>query len=234
LSASLNLGGTTHTAVGDYPNDSWSFSDPSGNYNPAGATIHDSITSAPLQITAGPVNGFQNYTYPATLLAAAGGTPPYTWSGASIPGMNLTAGGVLTGFPTAEGTATVTVTDANNISTSVPVAIVGPVSTQGAGGPSVTTISNVSLTGGAVHIQQITTTPGAPVTVNLDYSLVEGVGYCPGCIDQLVVAFTNTVPTSCAYNGQPGPGETSGSTPPVNLTAPNTPGRYYIAYHKYQ
>jgi hypothetical protein len=70
------------------------------NYNISyvGGTVTVNPAPGPLQITAGPVTGFQNYTYPATLLGATGGTPPYTWSGASIAGMNLTAGGGLTGY----------------------------------------------------------------------------------------------------------------------------------------
>ncbi len=103
-----------------------------------GGTVTVNAAPPPLQITTGPVAGFQNYTYPATLLGATGGTPPYTWSGASIAGMNLTAGGVLTGYPTAAGTQNVTVTDSSSASVSVPFTIVPPTSVQGAGSPSVT------------------------------------------------------------------------------------------------
>ncbi|HEV7454395.1 MAG TPA: hypothetical protein VGO07_03990, partial [Candidatus Saccharimonadales bacterium] len=234
----LDLSGTTHTIASSYPSDPWTFTDVTGNYKNTNGTTADSISAAgaPLQITAGPVTGFQNYTYPATLLAATGGTPPYTWSGASIPGLNLTSNGVLTGVPTAEGVTSVTVTDANSLTASVSFTIAGPQSIQGAGSPSVTTISDVSLTGVSVRVRQIATTPGAPVTVNLNYNLVEGgiTGVnCPACIDQLAVAFVNTTPTTCAYNGQPGPGGISGSAV-INLVAPSLPGRYYIAYHKYQ
>ncbi len=196
------------------------------------ATASFSMNVGP-QITAGPVTGFQNYTYPATLLGATGGAPPYTWSGASISGMNLTADGVMTGFPTLAATATVTVTDANGGLTSVPFTIVGPVSVQGAGGPSVTTISNVSLTSPGTVVQ-VTATPGATIPVSFNYNLVEGVGYCPGCIDQITVGFVNTLPTSCEYDGQPGPGGTGTQPASVNLTAPSMPGRYYIVYHKSQ
>jgi len=41
LSASLNLGGTTHTPVGIYPADAWSFSN--ANYNDAAGTVRDVI-----------------------------------------------------------------------------------------------------------------------------------------------------------------------------------------------
>ena len=36
LGADLNLTGTTHTSAGTYANDSWSFTDPNGNYQSAG------------------------------------------------------------------------------------------------------------------------------------------------------------------------------------------------------
>jgi hypothetical protein len=42
LNAGLNLSGTTHTAVGDYPNDAWSFNGGT-NYNNANGTVHDVI-----------------------------------------------------------------------------------------------------------------------------------------------------------------------------------------------
>ena len=179
------------------------------------------------------MTGFQNYTYPATLLGATGGTPPYTWSSASITGMNLTAGGVLTGYPTASGTAMVTVTDANNNSVSAPFTVNSSTIVRG-GGVDIQTISNVTLNNGPI---QLTTTPGATVAVNLTYNIVQGayvdgnpVG-CPGCIDQLVVGFVGTTPTTCLYDGQPGPSGTGNQTAQtLSLTAPSTPGRYYIVF----
>jgi hypothetical protein len=42
LTSLLHLGGTTHTAVGDYPSDPWTF-DGNGNYNSANSTVHDHI-----------------------------------------------------------------------------------------------------------------------------------------------------------------------------------------------
>ncbi len=68
--------------------------------------------------------GYQNSVYTSTTLAASGGTGTgYTWSwaaagGSVLPaGLNLSAGGVITGTPTASGTSTVAVTvkdSANN------------------------------------------------------------------------------------------------------------------------
>jgi hypothetical protein len=43
LSPDLNLSGTTHTNVGTYNNDPWTFTDPSGNYNPASGAVSDAI-----------------------------------------------------------------------------------------------------------------------------------------------------------------------------------------------
>ncbi len=51
LSAGLDLSATTHTLVGAYL-DTWTFSDPSGNYAPDASTVANSISPAPLTITA--------------------------------------------------------------------------------------------------------------------------------------------------------------------------------------
>src|SRR5581483_9521676 len=42
LSADLDLSGTAHTGAGTYT-DSWSFSDPNGNYQNASGTVTDTI-----------------------------------------------------------------------------------------------------------------------------------------------------------------------------------------------
>jgi hypothetical protein len=56
LSADLNLSGTTHTNVGTYNNDPWTFNDPAGNYNPASGAVNDAIlwtfTLTPLKSSA--------------------------------------------------------------------------------------------------------------------------------------------------------------------------------------
>ena len=51
LSSLLNLSGTTHTAVGDYLNDPWTFAG-NFNYNTTNGTVHDNIGTAPLTIKA--------------------------------------------------------------------------------------------------------------------------------------------------------------------------------------
>lgn len=43
LIADLNLSGTTHTNVGTYNNDPWTFTDPNGNYKTASGLINDAI-----------------------------------------------------------------------------------------------------------------------------------------------------------------------------------------------
>ena len=54
LSADLDLSQTTHTNVGDYPNDPWTFHDPNGNYQDASGTVHDQINSGGATITVTP------------------------------------------------------------------------------------------------------------------------------------------------------------------------------------
>lgn len=170
--------------------------------------------------------GFQNFAYPATVLSATGAAP-FTWSTAAPlpPGMNLSAGGVLTGFPSGAGSFNlpVTVTDANgaSASASLPLFLAGPSSSV-----SLAMVSNITVNSGPV---QLTVAPGALLTVALDYSIDPYVG-CPGCVDQIQIGFATGQPQGCAYNSQPGTVTAAGHGAPISLTAPAAPGRYYIAY----
>jgi hypothetical protein len=69
----------------------------------------------PLTITTNSLaNGTVGVAYPQTTMVASGGTPPYSWSPASLAsGLTLSAGGVITGTPTTAGAfpVTITVTD---------------------------------------------------------------------------------------------------------------------------
>jgi hypothetical protein len=61
--------------------------------------------------TASPLpSGTVGVTY-AQVLAATGGTPPYTWTATGLPaGLTLSSSGTLSGTPTASGTQTIAVT----------------------------------------------------------------------------------------------------------------------------
>jgi len=68
--------------------------------------------------TASLPNATQGSSYSQTL-QAAGGTTPYTWTCSGLPsGLSCSAGGTLSGTPTATGTfsVAVTVTDQNGVS----------------------------------------------------------------------------------------------------------------------
>jgi hypothetical protein len=58
--------------------------------------------AAPVNIsTAALPGGSQSVTYPAFLMQANGGTPPYTWTASGLPlGTTLTSAGILSGVPT--------------------------------------------------------------------------------------------------------------------------------------
>ncbi len=63
--------------------------------------------------------GVAGYSYQATL-AAQGGAAPYTWSASNLPaGLSMTAGGQITGTPSAAGSRNVTVTATDNRGVSV-------------------------------------------------------------------------------------------------------------------
>src|SRR5204862_3264692 len=55
LSSLLDLSGTTHTNVGDYTTDAWSFAG-NANYNSASGTVHEQISRATLVIGRGDIN----------------------------------------------------------------------------------------------------------------------------------------------------------------------------------
>jgi hypothetical protein len=196
------------------------------------ANFSMTVGNAPVQVSAGPVAGFQNYTYAATLLGATGGVPPYSWTGSLPTGMSVSSAGLLTGFPTVAGTFSVSATDSFGATASASFVIGAPSQVQGAGGPSVTTVSNITLnSSGNV---QIVAQPGAPVTVAFNFSLIEGTGYCPNCIDQIATGFVGSLPSTCQYDGSPGTGGTGTLAGSIALTAPTTPGRYYIGVQKTQ
>jgi large repetitive protein len=78
-------------------------------------TTYTITIASPLTITnPNPPNGVEGKAY-SFQFQASGGTPPYTWTGSSIPpGLTLSSGGLLSGTPTSSGqfTFNVTVTDA--------------------------------------------------------------------------------------------------------------------------
>jgi hypothetical protein len=84
--------------------------------------------------------------------------------------------------------------------------------------------TNVRINGGnqQAHIQ-----PEANFTVTFDYNCT--VDFCPHCFAQLYVGLNSDIgPQACPYSAEPGPspGTTGGVS--VVLTAPTTPGVYYI------
>ena len=86
-----------------------------------------------------------------------------------------------------------------------------------------TTLSNIKLNGGT---NVLTVPAGQAFNLSYDYTIANPPDYCPGCIDQIEIGFVVSVPV-CTYNGTPYPPQ-SGTTP-VSLTAPSTPGVYYLA-----
>ena len=60
LDGDLNLTGTTHTDAGSYPTDTWSFTDPSGNYKTVSETVDDTIGDATAYCTVSPYSATYN------------------------------------------------------------------------------------------------------------------------------------------------------------------------------
>ena len=61
LSADIDLSKTTHTDVGNYGEDSWTFKDPAGNYADASGTVSDVINAQPTPPPSGGTGGGGSY-----------------------------------------------------------------------------------------------------------------------------------------------------------------------------
>jgi hypothetical protein len=127
-------------------------------------TINAQVAPPSITTTSLPA-GTMGVAYPATQLAATGGTTPYTWSisSGSLPiGLSLTASsGAISGTPTATGAATFTITvkDANGLTASaqLSVTINAPVAPV-----AITTSGSFPATVGTAFSQALAATGGTP------------------------------------------------------------------------
>ena len=78
----LDLSGTTHTNVGTYASDSWTFIDVTGNYNNASGTVEDSIGQADAKSS---VTAIAGLIYNGKAQTTAGGTATDVF-GNALPG----------------------------------------------------------------------------------------------------------------------------------------------------
>ena len=144
------------------------------------------------------------------------------WSSNNVPdGLQLSSGGSLSGSPTTPGTTQVLFQYGSDSfspgSFTLPLTVVGP---------SVNNITNIKLNG--VATQHIAVLPGAQIQVTVDYNIYNG-NYCPSCIRQVAIGFAGqSQAQACAYNGIPTQ-PASGTGVSVTVTAPSTPGRYYLS-----
>ncbi len=87
------------------------------------------------------------------------------------------------------------------------------------------TIRDVRLNGGGNTL--VAASPGQSIQLAVDYTITQS-STCPGCIDQILIGF-QTGPLGCAYDGIPSGSGTSG-TGVLNITAPTSPGVYYLRF----
>lgn len=98
LTSDLHLAGTTHTNAGSYQGDTWSFSDPTGNYTNPGGTVADTISQAPQTIaftSSAPSAAQSGDTYTPAATATSGLPVSFKIDEASSSVCSL-SGGVVT------------------------------------------------------------------------------------------------------------------------------------------
>jgi hypothetical protein len=87
------------------------------------------------------------------------------------------------------------------------------------------TIQDVRLNGGSNTL--VGASRGQTIQIAVDYTLTQS-STCPSCIDQILIGLQNG-PLGCVYDGIPSGSGTSG-TGALAITAPTTPGVYYLRF----
>jgi hypothetical protein len=99
LNADLNLSNTTHTNAGSYTTDTWSFTDPNGNYSPVSATtITDTINQATptLAFASIATQTYSSVGQTVNSVASSASSGTITYSVTSGPASINSANGVVT------------------------------------------------------------------------------------------------------------------------------------------
>jgi hypothetical protein len=89
-------------------------------------------------------------------------------------------------------------------------------------------LSDVLINGGSITAP---VEPGSTIDVSLSYFIEDTA--CPTCIDQIQVGFSHQGPMGCVFSGVPLPGGSSGSAT-FTITAPATPGTYFLGFDRSQ
>ncbi len=173
------------------------------------ATVNLTLTIGPgLAIT--PLtapNGTVNVAYPATQVSATGGTAPYTFTATGLPaGLSISAGGSITGTPTAAGsfTAVITATDSTNpthltATLNLPITIAPPqlaITTTSLPGGTVGAAYNatVAATGGTTPYTFTAT--GLPAGLSISAAgVISGTPTAPGTVTAAITVTDSTNPT---------------------------------------
>jgi hypothetical protein len=227
--SSAGLLSGTATTAGSYPF-TVVVTDSAKNTASKGFTL--TVTPLSLTITTASLpNGQAGASY-AAQFAAAGGTPPYTWSGTAGGGLSVSSSGAVSGTPTAAGTYTVSVTVTDSSGTKVTgnfSVLVNPstlvVTTSGLPGGALTAPYSASLSAKGGTPPYTWTAGGLPpgITVSSSGSL-SGTPTSPGAFTVTVTVKDSTGVTATASLGlaiaaAPLKITTTGISPPTLGTA---------------
>lgn len=195
LAADVNLSGTTHTNAGTY-SDTWTFTDPTGNYANASGTITDTITKASATVNVTPYDVVYNAAAHSATATATGVAGVNLAADVNLNGTTHTNAGTYTDtwtFSDPSGNyANATGTVIDTISASQ-----GPGSTPPAGSMATTTLvtgAGVSVFGqpAAVTVQVTANVTGAPVAAGTVELLVDGAVWATGTLGSTGQAIIST------------------------------------------
>jgi hypothetical protein len=191
LLADLNLTGTTHTNASTYTTDSWSFTDPNGNYTSAIGSVSDTINVATATVTLGSLA----QTFTGSPLAATAITNPalltvnftYTGTGGTTYSTSSTP-------PTAVGSYNVvgTISSTNYSGSNTGTLVISKAASQIA---SLTSNLNPAAAGSSVMLTAtISSAAGVPtgsVTFLDNTNTTLGIGTLSGGVATLTTSFTS-------------------------------------------
>ena len=232
--------GGSHPVSADYSGDT---STTSSTSTVVDVTVTATVTPLSVSTTSVPA-ATAGSAYPDTVLAASGGTGPYSWSvtsGSLPPGLSLDASsGTLSGTPTTGGTYpfTVGVTDSETIPVTATadfsITVAQATTTTGIGASASSVATGTAVTYTATVTSPVTPTgtvdfsdAGSPISTCQNVALTASAPYTATCT--LTYSAGGSHPVSADYSGDTSTTSSTSTPVDVTVTANLTPPRIVSA-----